>query len=211
MDSRRLFVVVLALSGTLALLPSFGSRAQQVEAKRKVTKTDKEWQKLLTPNEYMVTRQKATEPAFSGKYAESHAKGVYACVCCGATLFSSQAKFDSGTGWPSFWKPIDPKKIDSAQDNHQAEARIEVMCQNCGAHLGHVFDDGPPPTGLRYCINSLSLKLITPAGAASPASKKGSKAKAKAKPKSEPKEEAPAETKPAPAPVPDVPKATEEK
>lgn len=209
MDSRRLLVLVLALSGTLPLISSPWLRAQQVEGKRKVTKTDKEWQKLLTTDEYAVTRQKATEPAFSGKYAESHAKGTYACVCCSSPLFSSQAKFDSGTGWPSFWKPIDPKKIDAAQDNHQAEARIEVMCQDCGAHLGHVFDDGPPPTGLRYCINSLSLKLVPANAAAAPASKKGAKAKGKAKPKSEPKEEAPAETKA--APLPDEPKAAEEK
>ena len=209
MDSRRLLVLVLALLGTLPLISSPWLRAQQVEGKRKVMKTDKEWQKLLTADEYAVTRQKATEPAFSGKYAESHAKGIFACVCCSSPLFSSQAKFDSGTGWPSFWKPIDPKKIDAAQDNHQAEARIEVMCQDCGAHLGHVFDDGPPPTGLRYCINSLSLKLVPANGAAAPASKKGAKAKGKAKPKSEPKEEAPAETKP--APVPNEPKAAEEK
>ena len=128
--------------------------------KRKVVKTDAEWRKLLTRAQYEVTRQKATEPPFSGKYATSHTSGIFTCVGCGADLFSSKAKFDSGTGWPSFWQPIDPKKIETAADYHLAEPRIEVLCHDCGAHLGHIFEDGPAPTGLRYCINSVSIDLV---------------------------------------------------
>ena len=178
--------------GLLALcLPTLSSAfAQEGQAtKRKVQKSDAEWAKLLTKEQYQVTRLKATEPAFSGKYANSHAKGIYACVCCGAELFSSSTKFDSGTGWPSFYQPINDKRIDSATDYDLGYARTEVMCKDCGAHLGHVFDDGPPPTGLRFCINSASLKLIPKETAAKKGKAKGSKAKADsapAKEKSEP-------------------------
>ena len=146
------FVVAMSLWPTLAQAPA--------AKKRKVQKTAAEWRKLLTPAQFAVTREKATEPAFTGKYATSHAKGTYACVCCGAELFSSQAKFDSGTGWPSFDRPIKASTIDRAPDYHTGEPRVEVMCNDCGAHLGHVFDDGPTLTGLRYCINSASLKLL---------------------------------------------------
>ena len=124
-----------------------------------VRKTNAEWQRILPRAVYMVTRLKATEPAFSGKYATGHFQGTFVCACCDAKLFSSRHKFDSGTGWPSFWQPVAERAIDRALDTSDAEPRIEVMCHRCGAHLGHVFDDGPPPTGLRFCINSLSLKL----------------------------------------------------
>ncbi len=165
------------LLGPLALIPALASCApgQPAEKPRKVVKTDAEWRKLLSQTQYLVTRRKATEPAFSGKYATSHGKGVYACVCCGAGLFSSRAKFNSGTGWPSFWQPLNPKNIDTAVDNSMAETRIEVMCNDCGAHLGHVFEDGPPPTGLRFCINSASLKLIPDTAKATAKTKKGAK------------------------------------
>ena len=130
---------------------------------RKVTKTDAQWQKQLTREQYLVTRLKDTEPAFSGRYWNNHARGYYLCICCGSPLFTSNTKFDSGTGWPSFNAPIDNAKIDKAIDNKEGYPRMEVMCNDCGAHLGHVFDDGPAPTGLRYCMNSASLKFLTEA------------------------------------------------
>jgi peptide-methionine (R)-S-oxide reductase len=146
-----------------------------------VRKTNAQWQRILPRAVYMVTRLKATEPAFSGKYAVGHFRGMFVCACCDAKLFSSQHKFDSGTGWPSFWQPVADRAIDRALDTSDNEPRIEVMCHRCGAHLGHVFDDGPPPTGLRFCINSLSLKLEhAPGEAARPASTK-TNAKSKVK------------------------------
>ena len=142
------------------LVPIYSVKTGKVEMVEKVVKTDDEWKKKLSPESFNVARKQGTELAFTGKYHNCHENGIYQCVCCETDLFDSKTKFDSGTGWPSFWEPIASENVKEHQDRSYGMVRNEVLCSRCDAHLGHVFDDGPKPTGLRYCMNSASLHLV---------------------------------------------------
>jgi peptide-methionine (R)-S-oxide reductase len=151
----------LSTSGSvLAATVGDKSRRSKEAAVGRVVKTDEEWKKILTPEQYEVTRRAGTEAPYSSPLNDEHAKGTFACVCCDLSIFSSRTKFDSKTGWPSFWQPISKRHVREEVDRSLAETRTEVLCARCDAHLGHVFDDGPPPTGLRYCMNGVALKFV---------------------------------------------------
>ncbi len=135
-------------------------RTAKAKGIKKVSKTDAEWKQILTPEQYSVTREKGTERPFSSPLNDVHDQGIFECVACELPVFSSQAKFDSGTGWPSFYEPIDKESVQEVADKSLFETRTEVLCARCDSHLGHVFEDGPPPTGLRYCMNGVALKFV---------------------------------------------------
>jgi peptide-methionine (R)-S-oxide reductase len=163
----KALLTLLLLAGSIACDSTAPAAAEEkgknvnvANGIEKVVKTEEEWKKALTPEQYHVLRKKGTERAFTGEYHDHKGKGTYVCAACGLPLFSSETKYDSGTGWPSFWQPIDPKNIGTEEDRSFFSVRTEVHCARCGGHLGHVFTDGPRPTGLRYCMNSVSLKFV---------------------------------------------------
>ncbi len=177
--NRRYFLLTLSAVGAFAALSKFtgwagavlpvdhhlatenaNDRTAKARGIKKVIKTDAEWKQILTPDQYSVTREKGTERAFSSPLNDIHDQGIFECVACELPVFSSQAKFDSGTGWPSFYEPIDKESVREVADKSLWGTRTEVLCARCDSHLGHVFDDGPPPTGLRYCMNGVALKFV---------------------------------------------------
>ena len=160
MINKVILIILLISISTLACAKnSTKVNDKEPQKKYKVIKTEEQWKSLLSPDAYIILREKGTEKAFTGKYFNLHDKGIYSCAACNTPLFSSEHKFESGTGWPSFFKPVAEENIEKLTDRSYFMIRTEVNCAVCGGHLGHVFDDGPKPTGLRYCINSASLKF----------------------------------------------------
>ncbi|HEX8336999.1 MAG TPA: peptide-methionine (R)-S-oxide reductase MsrB [Pyrinomonadaceae bacterium] len=164
MDRRSFLTSALAFGGIAALSAQAFAAPDEGRAKAgavgRVVRSDEEWRRRLTPEQYTVTRRKGTEAPYSSPLNKHYARGTYACVCCDLPVFSSKAKYDSHTGWPSFWQPINKRHLREDEDRSHGDVRTEILCARCDAHLGHVFDDGPEPTGLRYCMNGVALKFV---------------------------------------------------